>query len=173
MLKLAHRQGLIDRESYVAQYLALALFTVGVTRTLGSDDLLAAFAAGEPPNSLHIHIHIQVAVHLTIRIRISTGSAINWDGHFRSATHDQIFFTVIDLLLNCGCFVYIGAWMPFSMFDAPELGITPSRLVVLVLAVLLLRRVPPLLLLYKWVPEISSWRDALFTGHFGSSSSVL
>ena len=80
---------------------------------------------------------------------------------------------MIDLLLNCGCFVYIGAWMPFNAFNAPELGITPSRLVVLVLAVLLLRRVPPLLLLYKWVPEISSWRDALFTGHFGSSSSVL
>ncbi|KAM5543223.1 hypothetical protein V8D89_003097 [Ganoderma adspersum] len=139
LLKVAQRHGLIDRESYVAQYLALALFTIGITRTLGSDDLLAAFAAG---------------------------SAINWDGHFRTATHDQIFFTVIDLLLNCGCFVYIGAWMPFSMFNAPELGITPWRLVVLVIAVLLLRRIPPLLLLYKRVPEISSWRDALFTGHF-------
>ena len=49
MLKMAQRNGLIDRESYVAQYLALALFTIGVARTLGSDDLLAAFAAGQPP----------------------------------------------------------------------------------------------------------------------------
>ena len=46
LMKLSHRKGYIDRESYVAQYLALALFTIGVARTLGSDDLLAAFAAG-------------------------------------------------------------------------------------------------------------------------------
>ena len=45
-MKLAHRQGFIDRESYVAQYLALAIFTTGVVSTIGSDDLLAAFAAG-------------------------------------------------------------------------------------------------------------------------------
>ena len=46
LMKLSHRKGFIDRESYVAQYLALALFTIGVVSTLGSDDLLAAFAAG-------------------------------------------------------------------------------------------------------------------------------
>ena len=46
LMKLSHRRGFIDRESYVAQYLALALFTIGVTRTLGVDDLLAAFACG-------------------------------------------------------------------------------------------------------------------------------
>ncbi|KAI0743204.1 Sodium/hydrogen exchanger family-domain-containing protein [Irpex lacteus] len=32
--------------SYVAQYLALALFTIGVASSLGTDDLFAAFAAG-------------------------------------------------------------------------------------------------------------------------------
>jgi hypothetical protein len=26
--------------------------------------------------------------------------------------------------------------------------------------------------LYKWVPEISSWREALFSGHFGEWNSV-
>lgn len=46
LMKLLHRKGYIGREAYVAQYLALALFTVGVVSTLGSDDLLAAFAAG-------------------------------------------------------------------------------------------------------------------------------
>ena len=49
LLKLSQKYGLLDRESYVAQYLALALFTIGITRTLGSDDLLAAFAAGTVP----------------------------------------------------------------------------------------------------------------------------
>lgn len=46
LMKFAHRKGLIDRESYVAQYLSLAIFTIGVVSSIGSDDLLAAFAAG-------------------------------------------------------------------------------------------------------------------------------
>jgi hypothetical protein len=45
-MKFSHKRGYIDRESYVAQYLALALFTTGIVSTVGSDDLLAAFAAG-------------------------------------------------------------------------------------------------------------------------------
>ena len=45
-MKISYRKGFIDRESSVAQYLALALFTIGVVSTIGSDDLLAAFAAG-------------------------------------------------------------------------------------------------------------------------------
>lgn len=101
-----------------------------------------------------------------------TGSAISWDGHFNTQIEDEVFSSVIDLLLNCGTFVYIGAWMPFNMFNAPELGITPWRLVVLFIAVLFLRRIPSMLLLYRWVPEISTWKEALFSGHFGESSSV-
>ena len=46
LMKYSHRMGFIDRESYVAQYLALSLFTIGIASTIGSDDLLAAFAAG-------------------------------------------------------------------------------------------------------------------------------
>lgn len=45
-MKFSHKRGFIDQESYVAQYLSLAIFTIGVTKTIGSDDLLAAFAAG-------------------------------------------------------------------------------------------------------------------------------
>ncbi|TFK82825.1 hypothetical protein K466DRAFT_285684 [Polyporus arcularius HHB13444] len=140
LMKLSYRKGFISRESYLVQHLALTLFTVGITRTLGSDDLLAAFAAG---------------------------SALNWDGYFRAQVEGEVFSTVIDLVLNCGTFVYIGAWMPFASFDSPELGITPWRLVLLFLAILCLRRVPALLFLDRWVPEISTWQEALFTGHFG------
>ena len=46
-MKYTHSKGFIDRESYLAQYVALPLFTIGIASTLGSDDLLAAFAAGE------------------------------------------------------------------------------------------------------------------------------
>ncbi|KAJ7099182.1 Sodium/hydrogen exchanger family-domain-containing protein [Mycena epipterygia] len=140
VMKVSHRRGFIDRESYVAQYLALALFTIGVASTIGSDDLLAAFACG---------------------------NAISWDEHFNDVTENEVFSSVIDLVLNCGCFVYIGAWMPFDTFNSPELGITPWRLIVLFLAILALRRIPSVLLLYTWIPEIRTWREALFTGHFG------
>jgi NhaP-type Na+/H+ or K+/H+ antiporter len=99
---------------------------------------------------------------------MSLGNAISWDGHFNTQTEDEVFSSVIDLLLNCGCFIYIGAWLPFTAFNAPELGITPWRLVVLFIAILVLRRIPPLLLLFKWIPEISDWREALFSGHFGA-----
>lgn len=46
MIKFSHRHGFINRESYVAQYLALAILVTGIVSTIGSDDLLAAFAAG-------------------------------------------------------------------------------------------------------------------------------
>lgn len=35
------------------------------------------------------------------------------------------------------------------------------------IAILLFRRTPPLLLLYRFVPEVPSWKEALFSGHFG------
>jgi NhaP-type Na+/H+ or K+/H+ antiporter len=140
LLRFAHARGFLDRESYVAQYIALALFTVGATNSLGNDDLLAAFAAG---------------------------SAISWDGHFNLQTEDDAFSSILDLVLNCACFIYIGAWLPFDQFDISELGISPWRLVMLMLVILALRRIPSLLILYKLMPEVSNWREALFCGHFG------
>ncbi|KAG6829126.1 hypothetical protein H0H92_005600 [Tricholoma furcatifolium] len=64
VMKFSLRKGFIDRESYVAQYLALAIFISGVVSTIGSDDLLAAFAAG---------------------------SAISWDGEFNDHTEGEVF----------------------------------------------------------------------------------
>lgn len=43
----------------------------------------------------------------------------------------------------------------------------PWRLVVLFLFILAFRRIPALLFLYTWIPAIETWREALFTGHFG------
>lgn len=140
LMKISHKRGFIDRESYVAQYLALAIFTMGIASTIGADDLLAAFAAG---------------------------SAISWDGHFNVQTEDDVFSSVIDYVLNCGCFIYIGAWLPFDAYNSAEYGITPWKLVLLMITILVLRRIPPLLALYKFVPEITSWKEALFSGHFG------
>ena len=46
LFKISHKRGFINRESYVAQYIALAMLIMGIFVTIGSDDLLAAFAAG-------------------------------------------------------------------------------------------------------------------------------
>ncbi|KAJ3502864.1 hypothetical protein NMY22_g18440 [Coprinellus aureogranulatus] len=140
IIKFSYAHGFIDRESYVAQYLALAIFVTGLVKTLGSDDLLAAFAAG---------------------------CAISWDGDFKHHVEGEVFASVIELVLNCACFIYIGAWLPFAEFTMPELGITPGKLVVLAVGILLLRRIPAILVLYKFIPEIDSWKEALFCGHFG------
>ncbi|OAX39572.1 Sodium/hydrogen exchanger [Rhizopogon vinicolor AM-OR11-026] len=139
LMKISHNRGYIDRESYIAQYLALSIFTIGIASTIGADDLLAAFAAG---------------------------CAISWDGHFNAQTEDDVFSSVIDYVLNCGCFIYIGAWLPFSDYNSLEYDINPWMLVVLVIAILVLRRIPALLVIYKFVPEIASWKEALFSGHF-------
>jgi NhaP-type Na+/H+ or K+/H+ antiporter len=63
LMKFCERRDLIDRQSYVAQYVSLAILSIGITTLLGSDDLLAAFFAGTAfaydgwsfsPYSLHV-----------------------------------------------------------------------------------------------------------------------
>jgi len=140
LLEFARRRGFFNRESYIAEYTALALFTAGATGSLGNDDLLAAFAAG---------------------------SAISWDDHFDRKIENYAF-SILDLVLNCICFIYIGAWLPFDQFDISELGITPWRLVLLMLVILTLRRIPFIFIIYKLIPnEVSNWRQALLCGYFG------
>ncbi|KAF9793071.1 Sodium/hydrogen exchanger family-domain-containing protein [Thelephora terrestris] len=140
LLAYSHKKGLGDGQSFLIQYIALAFFTIGVASNVGMDDLLAAFAAG---------------------------CAVSWDGNFKEETEKESFAAVIDLMLNCACFIYIGAWMDFASFNSPHLGITPWRLIVLFIWIAVFRRIPAILMLYKWVPEVKTWKEALFTGHFG------
>jgi NhaP-type Na+/H+ or K+/H+ antiporter len=46
LMKYLYELKWLNEESYVVQYLALAVFTEGLVNTIGSDDLLASFAAG-------------------------------------------------------------------------------------------------------------------------------
>jgi sodium/hydrogen antiporter len=140
LMKFCERRELIDRQSYVAQYVSLALLSNGLATILGSDDLLASFACG---------------------------TAFAYDGWFNKKTEESMFSNVIDLLFNCACFIYIGAWIPFKDFNNPVLSLTPWRLVVISLLVILLRRLPIMLALYRWIPEVKTLREAVFSGHFG------
>ena len=140
LMKFCQRRDLIDRQSYVAQYISLAILAMGLTTLLGSDDLLAAF---------------------------SCGVAFAWDGFFNRQTEEAVFSSVIDTLFNIVAFVFVGAWMPFNKFDDKLLTIEVWRLVVIAILVLLLRRLPIIVALYKWIPDIKTFREAVFCGHFG------
>ena len=140
LMKFCERKDLIDRQSYVAQYISLALLTVGTSTLLGTEDLLASFACG---------------------------TAFSWDGFFNRQTEASVFSSVIDLLLNSAAFVYVGAWMPFDSFSDENLSLSIWRLICIAILVLLLRRLPIILALFKWIPDIKSFREALFSGHFG------
>ncbi|KAG5644324.1 hypothetical protein DXG03_008682 [Asterophora parasitica] len=139
-MKFCERHNLIDRHSYVAQYISLAMLTIGVCSLLGSDDLLAAFACG---------------------------TAFAWDGFFNRQTEESVFSSVIDLLFNVAAFVYVGAWTPFGSFQNAATTLTVWRLLVIAILVLLLRRLPVMIALYRWIPDIKTFREAVFSGHFG------
>lgn len=140
LMKFCEHKDLIDRQSYVAQYVSLAMLTIGATTLLGSDDLLAAF---------------------------SCGTAFAWDGFFNKQTEESVFSSVIDLLFNIAAFVFVGAWMPFSDFSNPHLTLSVWRLIVIGILVMLLRRLPVVIALYRWIPDIKTFREAIFSGHFG------
>jgi len=140
LMRFCQRHDLIDRHSYVAQYISLAILTIGVCTLLGSDDLLAAFCCG---------------------------TAFAWDGFFNKQTEESVFSSVIDTLFNSAAFVFVGAWMPFNKFQDANLGLSVWRLIVIAILVLLLRRLPIIIMLYRWIPDIKTFREALFSGHFG------
>ncbi|KAH6951965.1 Cation/H+ exchanger [Fusarium avenaceum] len=144
IVRLALRWKWIDSESYVLFPTALGLFLVGSCGAIGTDDLLACFVAG---------------------------NALNWDGHYLRETeirHDEVN-SCVDVLLNFGGFMYIGAILPWSDFNDPTgTGITWGRLFVLGLLILIFRRLPAIFVFYKLMPGVcANWKEAMFMGYFG------
>lgn len=139
-IKLADKNDLIDRESFLVFYFVLALFCAGSGSLLGLDDLLVGFAAGV---------------------------GFSNDGWFTQKTEESHVSNVIDLLLNLTYFVFLGAIIPWAQFNSPEIGLVPWRLVVIALMVILFRRIPIMLALKPIIPDVKSWREALFAGYFG------
>lgn len=139
-IKLAERKELIDRESFLVFYFVLALFCAGSGSLLGMDDLLIGFAAGV---------------------------GFSNDGWFHAKTEESHVSNVIDLLLNLAYFVYLGTIIPWDQYNNVADGLTAWRLVVLAIFVILFRRIPVMLALKPFIPDIKTWREALFAGHFG------
>lgn len=83
------------------------------------------------------------------------------------ASIDDPVSTSPAVILNCVIFVFIGAWIRFPDMTNAALLISPGRLAAFFFSILFIRRIPPLLLLYKFVPDIHTWQEALFCGWFG------
>jgi Na(+)/H(+) antiporter len=140
-IRWAHEKDIIDRESFLVFYFVLALWCAGSGSLLGLDDLLVGFACGV---------------------------GFSNDGWFLEKTEESHVSNVIDLLINLAFFVYFGAIIPWDQFNAYDvIGLTPWRLVVLGLLVLFFRRIPIMLMLKPVIPDIKTWREATFAGHFG------
>ncbi len=139
-IRWAEKHDLIDRESFLVFYFVLALFCAGSGSMLGVDDLLVGFAAGV---------------------------GFSNDGWFTQKTEESHVSNVIDLLINLAYFVYFGTIVPWEQFNSPELGTAAWRLVIIAIFVLFFRRIPIMLALKPVIPDIKSWREALFAGHFG------
>ncbi|KAA1079311.1 Superoxide dismutase [Mn], mitochondrial [Puccinia graminis f. sp. tritici] len=140
ILKFCNNQSLIDKESMVAIHVALALLTTGVAALAGCDDLLAAFACG---------------------------TAFAWDDWYTDSIEASNFAAILDVLINCTTFLYIGATIPFSSWNDPTLSLVPWKLVVLGISIMLLRRLPIVIMLQRVVPDLKTHREAIFSGHFG------
>lgn len=139
-IRWAESRDLIDRESFLVFYFVLALFCAGSGSMLGMDDLLVGFAAGV---------------------------GFSNDGWFTQKTEESHVSNVIDLLINLAYFVYFGTIIPWEQFNSPELGTAAWRLVIIAILVILFRRIPIMLALKPFIPDIKTWREALFAGHFG------
>ena len=72
----------------------------------------------------------------------------------------------MDFLLNVAVFMWLGAVCPWEKFLSGDV-IPSSRLILLGILVLLLRRLPVIIALQKQIPQIRSFRHALIMGFFG------
>jgi NhaP-type Na+/H+ or K+/H+ antiporter len=139
LYKISHKRAWMSRASYLAFYLLLAIFSIGLASTLGVDDFLVAFFAGRG---------------------FSHGQ--------NAPTAETSLPVVIDLMINSAFFVFFGAMVPWQSFNHMD-SITPLRLVGLLALILLFRRIPIVFTLFrvKLLPAVRTTTEALFVGHFG------
>ncbi|KJZ75607.1 hypothetical protein HIM_05070 [Hirsutella minnesotensis 3608] len=141
LLHWAERRNYVDRESFLVFSIALALFVTGTCGLIGTDDVLACFIAG---------------------------NTFTWDDWFRVQTKDDSLQPTMDMLLNVTIFLWYGASLPWDAFSANSVPHLSSwRLIVLGVLVLLLRRLPWVYGMHRWIHQIRGARQAVFVGFFG------
>ncbi|EPZ34071.1 Cation/H+ exchanger domain-containing protein [Rozella allomycis CSF55] len=148
ILQKSEKNGLIDKGSFLAFSIGLALMVTGLVSLLASDDLLAVFVAG---------------------------NTFTWDDWFTEKTKKENFQEIIDMLFNIVFFVILGSLLPWASFASFGLGkLFGLSFLILIFRrlpiVLILKRFIPVLRSYReasFIPVLRSYREASFAGWFG------
>lgn len=136
-LRTALKWNWVDDTAFFSFFLALSFFVIGTCGMIGTDDLLAAFVAG---------------------------NAFSLGDFYRDKSEHDSFTHVMDSLLNMAYFVWIGATMPWSEMQNIDPG---WKLLVMSIGILVFGRLPAMLLLHKTIPELKNRKDAIYAGWFG------
>ncbi|KAL2007646.1 hypothetical protein VTN00DRAFT_7628 [Thermoascus crustaceus] len=139
LLHWAEEKKYIDRESFLVFAIALALFILGTCGLIGTDDLLACFVAG---------------------------NVFTQDDWFRLETMDDSLQPTVDMLLNLAIFMWFGAVCPWASFVHNDI-IPIYRLIFLGILILLVRRMPIVFAMHKYIHQIEQLSQAAFVGFFG------
>ncbi len=135
LLRWATQKGNIGQPSYLAYTVALALLVLGGAKLLGTDGILAVFAAG---------------------VAFSMAASIEEESQEEHVQEAVNRFFILPI------FVLLGMALPWDKWV--ELGWGG---VILIVAVLLLRRLPAVLALNPLIGQTRGLKDALFLGWFG------
>ncbi|KAF9893556.1 hypothetical protein FE257_010868 [Aspergillus nanangensis] len=139
LLHWAEEKHYVDRESFLVFAISLALFILGTCGMIGTDDLLACFVAG---------------------------NVFTQDDWFRLETMDDSLQPTIDMLLNLAVFMWFGAVCPWYAFLHNNI-IPIYRLIFLGILILLVRRMPVIFAMHKYIQQIENLFLAAFVGFFG------
>ncbi|KAI8926662.1 Sodium/hydrogen exchanger family-domain-containing protein [Entophlyctis helioformis] len=138
-LKKAEQNNWIDKESILGFFIAIALFSMGLMSLMGVDDVFGCFVVG---------------------------TVISWDQWFNEKIKESHIQEVIDSLVNLAYFVFVATLMPWHDFVSLE-GIPFWRMIVLAVWMLVLRRLPAVMALQKFIPALHNNKEAFFCGWFG------
>nr|CAG8633448.1 14559_t:CDS:10 [Entrophospora candida] len=97
-------------------------------------------------------------------VRDAISAESDW---FRKEMDGSKVQEVIDVLFNMTIFVFLGTVMPWSSYNDEYLGLSYWRLILMAIFMLLFRRLPIVMALFKIMPAIKTTQEALFTGWFG------
>ncbi|MFE1745340.1 cation:proton antiporter [Coleofasciculus sp. H7-2] len=135
LLLWAEANQTIEKQSFLAYTVALSLAVLGFVKLIGSDGILAVFAAG------------------TVLSMIVGGS---------DRAEEEGVQEAVDRFFTLYIFLLLGLALPWEKWL--DLG---WKGLFLAISVLLVRRLPALLLLRRFLPQVRGMQDALFMGWFG------
>jgi NhaP-type Na+/H+ or K+/H+ antiporter len=92
---------------------------------------------------------------------------MDWDGELHQDDLHSHFSEGIDSILDVSVFTTLGTVLPWSVWLNPDPPVSITRLVGFSVGILALRRIPAVLALARWMPEIRTFREAIFVGWFG------